>query len=385
MIDGRKNWKGKLASKNFSGKKIWIHCASLGEFEQGRPLIERIKASHPTYSIIITFFSSSGYEVRKDYAGADYVCYLPFDGPHSSQPFVDLLNPDLAIFVKYEFWYYYLKILKKRSIPTISISAIFRPEQLFFKKRGYLFREMLSCFDHLFVQNQLSKELLDNQGFQNVTTSGDTRFDRVVQICSNPTKIETAEKFKGKSKVMVIGSSWPDDMKVLYPLINNHDIHMKYIIAPHEIEAEKIRKLCNGLKVDYQLLSKVKHGDVSSSRVLIVDSIGLLSSLYQYGDLAYIGGAFGDGLHNILEAATYGMPILFGRGEDNFKYQEAIDLVELGGAFEVENSSDLVKTVNKLLNDALLLKMASDISKEYVKSKTGATDIIMDHLNSYLA
>ena len=383
MAEGRNGWENKLREKNFSGKKIWFHCASLGEFEQGRPLIESIKKKYPNYSIIVTFFSSSGYEVRKDYDLADHVCYLPFDGRNSSMKFIALLRPDMAIFIKYEFWYYYLHELKKQRIPTFSVSAIFRPDQQFFKKDGSFFREMLSCFDHFFVQNMQSKELLNNQGFENVSISGDTRFDRVMEICSNPRAIERARIFKGDSKVMVIGSSWHDDIEVLLPIINDHELNLKYIIAPHEIGGSKISKLCAGLKANFQLFSKADTSTLAQSKVLVIDNIGMLSSLYQYGEIAYIGGAFGAGLHNILEAATFGMPIIFGKGKENSKYQEATDLIKNGGAFEVSDSVALKSIVTKLINDAAELKKTSNVSREYVISKTGAAKMIMDFLTKY--
>lgn len=384
MIDGRMNWEKDLADHSLTGKRVWIHCASLGEFEQGRPLIESVKNAHPNHSIIVTFFSSSGYEVRKDYDQADYVCYLPFDGKTESNRFIELLKPDLAIFVKYEFWYHYLNELKRREIPIFSISAIFRAEQQFFKKSGSFFREMLSCFDHFFVQNESSKSLLNSQGFENVTVSGDTRFDRVTEICANPQSVEVVEVFKGINDVMVIGSSWPDDIQVLLPIINDSTTQLKFIIAPHEIEHENIKKLCDGINVDYQLFSQADQKTIQSCKVLIIDSIGLLSSLYQYGEIAYIGGAFGEGLHNILEAATFGMPIVFGKGKDNHKYKEAIDLVELGGAYEISSSNEIKSVLDQVFGREEKLEELSNISKEYVISKTGASAIIMDYLRKYL-
>ena len=384
MSDGRKNWVADLARHSFTGKRIWVHCASLGEFEQGRPLIERIKNMHPKYSIILTFFSSSGYEVRKDYEGADYICYLPFDGKSTSARFIELLKPDLAIFIKYEFWYHYLKELKSKEIPTFSISAIFRPDQQFFKKRGNFFQKMLSCFDYFFVQNKQSKELLNGQGYENVSVSGDTRFDRVVEICGKPKKIEIARVFKGEDNLMVIGSSWPEDIEVLLPIMNNPLNQLKFIIAPHETEPDKIRKLCKEISVKYQLFSQAEKETIHSNKVLIVDSIGLLSSLYQYGEIAYIGGAFGEGLHNILEAATFGMPIIFGKGKENHKYQEAIDLVNAGGAFEIANSTELESVLQNVMGNEEKLQEISRISKDYVISQTGATDSIMDYLSKYL-
>lgn len=384
MMEGRKDWENELKKNTFTGPIIWIHCASLGEFEQGRPLIEQIKKDYPKYGIFITFFSSSGYEVRKEYNLADYICYLPFDSRNNAKKFIEILNPSIAVFIKYEFWYYYLLELKKNQIPTFSISTIFRPEQQFFKKNGQFFREMLSCFDHFFVQNEVSKELLNEQGFNHVTVSGDTRFDRVKEICSNPKKIEIANQFKGKDKVMVIGSSWPEDIEVLLPVINDSGYKVKFIIAPHEIGKEKIKSLTKDIVIDYQLYSEADPATINSAKVLVIDNIGLLSSLYQYGEIAYIGGAFGEGLHNILEAATFGMPIIFGRGKDNSKYQEAVDLVRLGGAFEVSDSREVKRIIDGLLDDRGKLESTSKICSDYVNNNSGATKMIMDYLNEYL-
>ncbi|MCG8306078.1 MAG: 3-deoxy-D-manno-octulosonic acid transferase [Cytophagales bacterium] len=385
MTRGRRNWQKKLSAKEFTGKKVWIHCASLGEFEQGRPLIESVKKNYPHHSVIVTFFSSSGYEIQKDYKLADLVCYLPFDGAKSSRLFIDILDPDVAIFVKYEFWYYYLKELKSRKTPTFSVSSIFRPEQHFFKKNGKFFREMLLCFDHFFVQNENSKALLSDLDLENVTVSGDTRFDRVAQICSEPKRIELVEKFKGSSKVLVIGSSWPEDMEVLYPVIHKERVGLKFVIAPHEIEPAKIKNLCRGLKVRYQLFSSMESNTISEAKVLIIDNIGLLSSLYQYGEMAYIGGAFGEGLHSVLEAATFGIPVFFGKGKDNHKYQEAADLVKRGGAFEINHVGELEANIVQLLSNEKRINEVSEISKDYVNSKVGATDKIMNHLKRYLS
>ena len=384
MIQGRKDWESDLAKQTFNGKKVWVHCASLGEFEQGRPLIERIKELYLGHSIIVTFFSPSGYEVKKDYDQADYICYLPFDGKTTSKRFINMLKPDVAIFIKYEFWYYYLKELERNRIPTFSVSAIFRPEQQFFKKRGHFFREMLACFDHLFVQNESSKKLLNLQGFNSVTVSGDTRFDRVKEICSNPKKIEIADQFKSNEKVLVVGSSWPEDIELLLPIINNPEVKLKFIIAPHEVEKAKIKKICDGIKSDFQLYSNTNIETVQLSKVLIIDNIGMLSSLYQYGEIAYIGGAFGEGVHNILEAATFGKPVIFGRGKDNKKYQEAIDLLMLGGAFEISSTNEIELVLENLLNNNGVLQKASNVSEGYVNSKTGATNVVMNYLSKYL-
>jgi 3-deoxy-D-manno-octulosonic-acid transferase len=383
MISGRRDWKDKIKAAQLKGKVVWFHCASLGEFEQGRPIMEAFKNQHPDISLVITFFSPSGYEVQKDYELADLILYLPFDTPGNAKDFIQLLKPNLAIFVKYEFWYNFLLALKDHNIPTLLVSAIFRPDQQFFRKGRSFFRDMLNCFDHFFVQNENSKKLLSRIGLENVTIAGDTRFDRVRDICSNPKTIEIARKFAGDEMVMVIGSSWPEDMEVLYPQIND-ELPLKFIIAPHEIEKEKIDKLAGRLKCKFQLYSNASPETISSSKVLVIDNIGLLSSLYQYGQLAYIGGAFGDGLHNILEAATFGLPIIFGKGKDNHKYQEALDLVLLGGAFEVSHSSEVNDLVVDFLDNPDKLKSTGAIAFDYVNKNAGATTAIMNHIHQYL-
>lgn len=383
MIDGRMNWENELKKNISDAPKVWIHCASLGEFEQGRPLIERIKKHHPTHKIFITFFSPSGYEIRKNYAEADYISYLPFDNREDASTFIELLNPSMAIFIKYEFWYYYLTELKSKQIPVFSVSASFRVEQQFFKKSGSFFRKMLSCFDHFFVQNDTSKQLLVGQGINSVTVSGDTRFDRVKEICSRPRKIETAQRFKGNDKVMVVGSSWPEDIEVLLPIINDPEQKLKFIIAPHEVEKSKIKKICDSITVDFQLFSQADIASIHQSKLLIIDNIGMLSSLYQYGEIAYIGGAFGEGLHNILEAATFGMPIVFGKGTKNVKFQEAVDLVKQGGAFEVSDADELKQTIHGLLSDSNSLDKAAKICSDYVQDHAGATEKVMDYINKY--
>jgi len=289
----------------------------------------------------------------------------------------------LAIFIKYEFWYNYLIELKNNNVPTLLVSGIFRPDQQFFKKGRSFFKEMLNCFDHFFVQNETSRNLLSSIGLENVTVSGDTRFDRVKEICSNPRDIPLAEKFSGKEIVMVIGSSWPEDMEVLLPLINS-EIQLKFIIAPHEIEKEKIQRLIDGIRCNFQLYSNANGDTISSAKALIIDNIGLLSSLYHYGKIAYIGGAFGEGLHNILEAATFGMPIFFGKGKDNHKYQEATDLLALGAAFEVSNSTETMNLVKDLIEDPKKLYSLGVVSSDYVHKNAGATEIITHHIDKYL-
>ncbi len=363
---------------NFNPSKkevIWFHCASLGEFEQGRPVIEAFKNNFPDIAILLTFFSPSGYEIRKDYAYADLVCYLPMDTPGKALKFIELVNPSLCVFVKYEFWHNYLRILQQKAIPIISISTIFREEQIFFKNYGGFFRKLLSRFDHLFVQNEASSKLLKSIQINNVTTTGDTRFDRVLQLCNRVKPIQFIEEFKAGNSLMVIGSSWPEDMEYLIPFINAH-AQMKFIIAPHEITPSHLTKIESGINGKTLRYSTLDPATVNNAQVLIIDNVGMLSSLYQYGEFAYIGGAFGKGLHNILEAATFGLPIFFGNKNFN-KFQEAVDLVNLGGAFTIKNEKELV-TKFKKLGESAVWQQASDISKNYVTSNTGATTTIVE-------
>jgi 3-deoxy-D-manno-octulosonic-acid transferase len=382
MVSGRSGWQSKLQNIPQSGRVIWIHCASLGEFEQGRPIIEAIKSEKPNVFMLITFFSPSGYEIRKNYELADLVLYLPFDTRKNARKFIELARPDVAIFVKYEFWFHLLKKLKANQILTYLVSGIFRKEQRFFKSGWPFFKNMLLCFNHFFVQNAQSKILLEGIGLENVTVAGDTRFDRVLDVCSNPREIETAARFSENSTTMIIGSSWPEDMEVLLPLI--HEADMKFIIAPHEVERAKINELVRNLHCTYMLYSSFDQRKIEKTKVLIIDNIGLLSSLYQYGDLAYIGGAFGDGLHNILEAATFGMPVIFGKGKDNHKYQEAVELVERGGAFEVGNSEEVNQLVDQLISDDNSRRDAGKIAASYVKDNAGATNTFMNFLRNNL-
>ncbi|HYF70709.1 MAG TPA: glycosyltransferase N-terminal domain-containing protein, partial [Ohtaekwangia sp.] len=331
----------KKTQQLFAGntsKVVWFHCASLGEFEQGRPVIEALKSEFPTVKVLLTFFSPSGYEVKKNYEGADYILYLPWDTRYNAKKFIETTKPVLAIFVKYEFWYHYTHVLKDRGIPVISISSIFRPDQFFFHFLGGFYRGILKQFTYFFVQNDSSVKLLHSIGIQHCEQAGDTRFDRVYQIVNQAKEIPIAKRFKAGQKVFVAGSCWSEDMEVLIPMIN--DQRLKFIIAPHEISETFISSIEQSLMVKSIRYSQAEGKDLEDYSVLIIDNIGLLSRLYGYGEFAYIGGAFGKGLHNILEAACYGVPILF--GNRNFqKFQEATDLINRGGAFEVGDYTDL--------------------------------------------
>jgi 3-deoxy-D-manno-octulosonic-acid transferase len=383
-VKGRKNY-WLLLRKAFStppftkhGRKLaWFHCASLGEFEQGRPIIEAFKIQYPDYLILLTFYSPSGYEVRKAYTGADLIMYMPLDTPGNVRRFVETVKPDIVFYVKYEFWFNFLSYLQSKQIPTILVSAVFRPDQHFFKGYGEWPRKVLKGFTKIFVQNENSKELLQFIGIENVEVSGDTRFDRVASVASQPKEIEIAKAFSETHQVIVAGSSWPADEELIFRLIEQNIPNLRFIIAPHEIKADHITSLMERSGVKAVRFSMTNPQDVKNAEILIIDSIGMLSQLYQYGVLAYIGGGFGVGIHNILEAAAFGLPVFF--GTNYHKFNEAKELIALKGAFEVTRPEDLVYKVKDLLSDQLKLKTASEISKKYVSDNCGATAIILDH------
>lgn len=364
-------------------KYIWFHASSLGEFEQGRPMIEQIRKTHPEYKILLTFFSPSGYEVRKNYAGADVVCYLPFDTPGRVEQFLDLANPVMAIFIKYEFWGNYLHTLQRRGIPVYIISAIFRREQLFFQWFGRPYRKMLNCFNHLFVQDERSKALLEEYGIHNVTVAGDTRFDRVIDVYHQAKQIPVVERFvKGTDGqqppfVFVAGSSWPEDEAIFIPYFERHP-GMKLIIAPHEIHEGHLKSIEARLHRPTIRLSQATAQNVADKDCLIVDSFGLLSSLYRYGQIAYIGGGFGAGIHNTLEAAVYGMPVLFGPRFQKFK--EAKDLIAVGGAFTFDTAPTFASRMDMLLSTPKALQQSSQAAGHFVQSHGGATAIILKEI-----
>jgi 3-deoxy-D-manno-octulosonic-acid transferase len=375
FVEGRKNILAtvKETLKENRSPMIWVHCASLGEFEQGRPIIESLKKEFPTLRVLLTFFSPSGYEVRKNYNQADYVFYLPWDTASNAKEFVDAVNPTVAIFVKYEFWYHYTRVLKSKNIPLISVSAIFRPSQLFFKSYGGFYRGILANFSYFFVQNDTSKTLLKEIGFNNVTVAGDTRFDRVHAIVKEAGEVPVAKKFKADQRIMVAGSCWAEDMAVLMPFINEGS--QKFIIAPHEITETFLSAIEQSLQVKSIRFSKSMDVSVEDYQVLLIDNIGMLSKLYRYGEFAFVGGAFGKGLHNVLEAACYGVPIFF--GNKNFqKFQEAVDLINRGGAFEVADYMDL-KEKYEMINAPESFLLACEVTRSYVTENLGATEKIM--------
>ena len=383
FVAGRKNLlttvQHQLASN--TSPLAWIHCSSLGEFEQGRPIIERLQKEFANHKILLTFFSPSGYEVRKNYPGADYVFYLPFDTSYNARKWVEVTSPKLAIFVKYEFWFNYTQELKKAGIPLISASSIFRPDQMFFKPAGGSFRKILRNFDHFFVQNQASAKLLQDIGITNVTIAGDTRFDRVYEITSSTEKIQIAEQFKGSDQVMVAGSCWAEDMEVLAPFINETSI--KFIIAPHEITEtflQEIEKSIVGKTIRFS--KAASETELESAKVLLIDNVGMLSKLYRYGEFAFVGGGFGKGLHNILEAACYGIPVFFGNRSYQ-KFAEANELIMHGGAFEVSDFSDL-RSKYELVNTPENFMLACEVTRNYVLNNLGATDKILQYCRRVL-
>jgi 3-deoxy-D-manno-octulosonic-acid transferase len=362
------------------GPLIWIHCASLGEFEQGRPIIETLKSKYASYKIFLTFFSPSGYEVRKNHTQVDYIFYLPLDTSRNAEKLVSIINPSLAIFIKYEFWYHYSRELKKRSVPLLSVSSIFRSRQIFFKPWGGFSRGILRNFTHFFVQNHESERLLNSIGIQSCTRTGDTRFDRVKNILEHTEPIAIAHQFKNDQKVFVVGSCWPEDLEVLIPFINEN--RMKFIVAPHEISENFISDFEKALLVSSIRYSWASGKELEGYSVLIIDNIGLLSQLYRYGEFAYVGGAYGKGLHNILEAACYGVPLLF--GNKNFeKFQEAIDLINRGGAFAIADYPDL-KAKFEMLNAPENFLLACEVTRHYVDENLGATEKIMKYLKNLL-
>lgn len=361
-----------------NSKYVWVHAASLGEFEQGRPIIEKLRQMKPEYKIILTFFSPSGYEVRKNYEGADIVCYLPIDTSWSANRFLDVVNPSYAIFIKYEFWMNFIVGLKRRKIPTYIVSAIFRPSQVFFKWYGFWYRKVLHCFSHLFVQNQTSLDLLSSIGVKNVSLTGDTRFDRVADIAAKSKELPIVSAFAQGSKVIVAGSSWPKDEDILCDYFNNHP-DLKMILAPHEIHQAHLDSIVSKLKRPYVFYKDVDEAAAAKADCLIINCFGLLSSIYKYGEVAYIGGGFGVGIHNTLEAAVYGMPVLFGPNYERF--QEAVDMVKRGGAFSIQSADEYNKLMDSLLaENSPLLKSASAQAADYVNENRGATERIVNEV-----
>jgi 3-deoxy-D-manno-octulosonic-acid transferase len=384
-IRGRKGLMQKIESTiDPALPLIWFHCSSLGEFEQGRPLIESIRKREPGRNILLTFYSPSGYEIRKDYPGADYIFYLPLDTRRNARRFFGLLNIEKAYFIKYEFWYHLLTRLKSQNIPAYLVSGIFRKEQLFFRPWGKWFRKILACFDHLFVQQQSSLELLNGIGIQNASLTGDTRFDRVRAISQGIKKDPRFTAFTGSSPTIIAGSTWPQDEEMLVRYINLTNRPIKWIIAPHEIHESGITRLSGQINKKCQRYTSLADSDLPQTTVLIIDTIGILSSLYQYGKVAYIGGGFGKGIHNTLEAATFGLPVIF--GPKYHKFLEAVDLVAAEAAFPVYDYAAFDSALSRLLDDPQFLSSSGESARKLVLDNLGATeqilDLTMDHPRS---
>lgn len=379
FVDGRKQTLPILKQKiNPLDKNIWVHAASLGEYEQGIPVIEALKKQYPLHKIIVTFFSPSGYEVRKNNALADVTVYLPLDTPKNVNTFLKTVNPEMVFFIKYEFWPNYLKALKNKNIPTYLVSGIFRENQIFFKPYGGFYRNALQTFTHFFVQNQDSKNLLLRIGFTNVTVTGDTRFDRVLQILERDNTLNFISDFKQNKNLVVIGSSWPIDEDYLTKYINNYNGETKFIFAPHNIKPEQILNLKNKLTSPTVLFSEKEGKDLSQYNIMIVDTIGILTKIYSYANIAYVGGGFEKGIHNILEPATFGIPVLI--GPKFKKFDEAITLTQIKGCLVSHNENELHKLLDKLINNVEFREKTGKISGDFVKSNKDATKKIMQYI-----
>lgn len=413
----KKMWRGEREAVDLlkekvdpTAKYVWFHAASLGEFEQGRPLIEQLKATHPEYKILLTFFSPSGYEVRKNYEGADIVCYLPLDTIRNARRFLRAVHPVMAFFIKYEFWYNYLHILRHRGVPVYSVSSIFRPGQVFFKWYGRNYAKVLHCITHFFVQNEVSLQLLKGIGIDEATVVGDTRFDRVLQIKEQAKKLPIVEAFKGINgkgdackddlsedackrvlskdacngnlsengckgcKVFVAGSSWQPDEDIFIRFFNDHP-DWKLIIAPHVIGEDHLAYILDKLQMKAVRYTQATEQSAAEARCLIIDCFGLLSTIYRYGEIAYVGGGFGVGIHNVPEAAVWGVPVLF--GPNNKRFHEAQDLLACKGSFEVTDYDSFNTIISRLISDDKFRHQCGEASANYVKSRSGATDIIM--------
>ena len=378
-LQGRKNIFKKIheALQNNQAPLLWFHAASLGEFEQGRPVIEQLNALYPEKKIFLTFFSPSGYEVRKDYAQADYIFYLPIDTPRNAQRLLQLVQPEAVFFIKYEFWYFYLREVQKRGIPLILFSAVFRKEQFFFKSYGTLFKKLLQGYSHIFVQDQSSLELLQKSGIPSCSLAYDTRFDRVYATVQEARRIPLAEKFKNQEKLLVVGSCWGRDLDLLLPFINQFEYPLKVIIAPHEIKESTLQRIEKELTLSTIRFSQAQENQAIDAKVLIIDNIGMLSALYRYGEFAYVGGAFGEGLHNILEPATFGIPVFFGK--DYAGYPEAFELIHRKGAHSVQDLAVLHQLFKTLYEDEDLRKNQGNNSQQYILEHCGGTQLIVNY------
>ena len=380
FVNGRKQIFNKLATINKTDKVIWFHAASLGEFEQGRPIIEELKQQYQSHKIVVTFFSPSGYEIRKNYPLADVICYLPLDTQTNVARFINQIHPDIAIMIKYEFWPNLLSELKKQKINTILISGIFRKKQSFFKWYGGFMREKLTAFNYFFVQNKVSQDLLSSINISNVTIAGDTRFDRVSDILHQNNSLDFIAKFTQNKHTLVAGSTWKEDEDLIVDYINNHaKADEKFIIAPHNINAKEIKELQKSINKKTILFSEKETGNLSENQVFIIDTIGLLTKIYSYATVAYVGGGLKTGLHNILEPATFGIPIIFGANKYK-KFQEANDLLRLKGATIVTNNKDFSSIFTLLKNNLKVRTISGNTNQQYITDNIGATQTIMNYI-----
>lgn len=383
FVSGRKNTFDQLRSSITPNSKcIWMHVASLGEFEQGLPILEQLRQQYPNHKLVLSFFSPSGYEVKKNTSAADVVVYLPMDTRSNASQFVDLVNPVMAIFIKYEIWPNYLHQLRQRKIPTLLVSAIFSKRQVFFKPYGGFMRNSLHSFSHFFVQDDTSKTLLQSIGFANSTVSGDTRFDRVYEILNRDNHLDFMEQFKGNQPCLVAGSTWPEDEKILVDYINSSDKGVKFVLAPHKIKPDHIEQLLESISKKTICYSNIDNQNLMDFDVLIVDTIGLLTKIYSYAQMAYVGGGLATGLHNTLEPAVYGIPVVIGPNYKGFK--EAEDLVDLKGVLPVSSSSELKTTLDRFLENPDVLEKTGKINSTYITQNVGATPLIMEHIDQIL-
>ena len=375
-VAGRRDWCRCMTERiDPTARIVWMHVSSLGEFEQGRPILERLRRTHPDYKILLTFFSPSGYEIRKEYEGADYICYLPLDTPRNARRFLDAVHPEVAVFVKYEFWLNLLRELRRRRVRTVLVSAIFRRDSIFFKWYGRWWRRALATFETLFVQDETSKTLLAELGFDNAVVAGDTRFDRVAQLASGVRHIDVIERFRGDKRLFVAGSTWGSDEALLIRLMNDNP-EVKFVIAPHEMDETRIARLMTETAGGALRFTEcTPRTGYASRQLLVLDTVGLLASVYGYATWSYIGGGFGVGIHNTLEAATYGLPIAF--GPKYLEFNEACDLVALGAASPVADYEALKRWFVPLRDNETYLQQTSRIAKAYTERHCGATEIIL--------
>jgi 3-deoxy-D-manno-octulosonic-acid transferase len=383
FVKGRKETLS-IVKKNISkeDKVVWIHAASLGEYEQGLPIMEELKRNYPLHKIVLTFFSPSGFEVKRNTAAADVVCYLPLDTRNNVNDFLDAVHPTLAIFIKYEIWPNYLKSLGEKAIPTLLLSALFKENQIYFKWYGTFMRKALSNFSHFFVQNEKSRELLNKIGYQNVTIAGDTRFDRVAEIVKRDNSLDFMQRFKRDKFCIVAGSTWPEDERIIVEFINRNTLPIQFVIAPHTSKAKQINTLKQSIEKPVICYSELKASKPEQFDVLIIDTIGILTKIYSYADVAYVGGGFATGLHNTLEPAIFGIPVIIGPQYKGFT--EAENLVNLNGIVSIKSKQEFEIQVNKCYKDDGFRINTGEINRNYIESEIGATQKIMSSIDSFL-